>query len=100
MKTILLLLCAALVGCVSSAALGEFSLGMTKSEVIKILGKPHDVAAQDDVEFLAYNLDVEAVGGKREYFVKLVNGKVQSYGKKGDFDSTVGTKQRIEIIKK
>ena len=34
------------------------------------------------------------------YYVKLVNGKVESFGEKGDFDSTKTPTVRIEIDEK
>src|SRR5438093_714902 len=86
------------VGCgTTSATLSKISVGMTKDEVVKIMGPPHVVAAKGDQEYLSYNLDVENLGGKREYFVKLVNGRVDSFGQKGDFDTTIGQKKREEI---
>ena len=75
---------------------------MTKQEVIHQLGPAHTTAAQGNVEILTYWMDRENRGGKEEYFVKLIDGKVESFGHKGDFDSAVQAKQReeITIIKK
>ncbi len=100
MKNILLLLlfASAICGCgTTSATLSRLSVGMSKEEVIRIMGQPHTTAAKGQEEYLSYNLDVENLGGKREYFVKLVSGRVESFGQKGDFDTTIGTKKREEI---
>ena len=76
-------------GCVTwVSSMNQVSDGMTKKEVIAILGNPVSTASPGHgVEILRYNLDHAFVGWE-EYYVKLVDGKVDSYGKMGDFDST------------
>lgn len=49
------------------------SPGMTKPEVVKILGKPWTAGGAAGVEVLHYKDD-------GYYFVRLVDGKVESYG--------------------
>ncbi|MEO8426990.1 MAG: hypothetical protein ABI651_07760 [Verrucomicrobiota bacterium] len=82
MRTILICLLTASVVCgcaTTSADLNKISLGMPKSDVITKLGKPHSVSAMTNIEFLVYFLDREHIGGKDEYFVKLLNGKVTAF---------------------
>ena len=58
---------------------------MTKDEVIKILGSPVSVSAKDDAEYLNYNFSESETKKSHEitapYFVRLINGKVESYGR-------------------
>jgi hypothetical protein len=87
-----------LVGCgTTSTALNKISLGMTKPEVIKILGNPHTTSAKGQTEYLTYNLENEGMGGKREFFVRLINGNVDAFGRSGDFDTTSRTKEKLEL---
>jgi hypothetical protein len=59
---------------------------MTKQEVVSVLGGPESTSAPGSgIEILRYHLLTPPV---EEYFVKIANGKVVSYGKVGDFDST------------
>lgn len=72
------------------------SLGMTKQEVIKAMGQPQSVSAISGVEYLNYKLcTVEGdfyndfrCKGWDDFYVRLKSGKVDSYGRRGDFDST------------
>ena len=64
---------------------------MTKQEVIEALGKPDSVSSQGNTEYLEYDWDVfmdGKVGSADRFYVRLVNGSVESHGRKGDFDST------------
>lgn len=89
-----------LIGCVkTSKHLNGLELGMTKAQVVAIMGTPHSVSAQGSCEYLAYNLDVHSMGGKAEYFVKLIDSHVDSYGRKGDFDSTKEATLNLKIKK-
>jgi len=99
--SLVLLLILSFYGCATTSSLNNISLGMTKTDVIKTMGNPNSVSAQDNVEYLKYNLSpaIRAVNDSihnYDYFVRLVNGKVESYGKVGDFDST---KDQTNIIK-
>jgi len=55
------------------ARMRSVSPGMTKPEVVKILGKPWTAGGAAGVEVLHYRDD-------GYYFVRLVDGKVESYG--------------------
>jgi hypothetical protein len=79
-----------LAGCAtSSAKLGKVSLGMSRDEVVKTLGKPHAVAAQGDSEFLTYNLLNKGVGDMKEFVVRLDKGAVESFGDRASFGTSL-----------
>lgn len=93
-----------LIGCSGSPKMNQLSLNMTKSEVIKIMGQPDSTAAKDNVEYMEYMLwrgfwDRRPGDYSDPYFVRIVNGKVDAYGKRGDFDSTKTqeSKQTIDL---
>lgn len=72
-------------GCATpSKKLNQINLGMTKKEVIEIVGEPNSTSATKNVEILKYRL---ATGGffTTEYAVRLQDGKVDAYGEVGDF---------------
>lgn len=75
----------------SKPDLSRISIGMSKQEVVAELGDPHDVAQKGDVEYFSYNFDHPFDGRPAivdSYYVRFVDGRVESYGRKGDFDST------------
>ena len=78
------------------------SIGMSQREVIQMLGRPDDMASRDGTVYLNYIYtpwyDHNGADGNAEYyFVRLINNKVDSFGKKGDFDSTKDPRQIIDI---
>jgi len=94
-------------GCATAHKINKVSLGMTKQEVIYALGRPVSTSAKEGVEYLNYKFsesgDEAFWGVTRSYFVRIVNGEVESYGRLGDFDSTKTpeTKSTIDLnIKK
>lgn len=60
---------------------------MSKAQVEKILGRPAHTSAQGDTVFLGYNLNHAGMSERREFAVKLVDGKVEAFGEKSDFGS-------------
>ena len=81
---------------------------MSKPEVVHILGTPESTRATRGVEFLVYRLReriakpgeaIAPIGIDEKYFVKLVDGKVESFGRLGDFDSIkpFETKHEIDV---
>ena len=87
------------IGCKSPQAeadLTRISIGMSKEQVIQAIGKPTRVAVQGPFEYLEYEaFDTQVTAWSwadktniRAMYVRLVNGRVESFGKKGDFDST------------
>lgn len=91
-------------GCATSEKINGVQIGMTKGDVIETMGKPVSVSAKDGTEYLNYKLsdtDKDAFNGwTSPYYVRLINGKVDSYGRAGDFDSTHKNTIRIETDEK
>ena len=109
MKYLTMLIALMLIGCGTVTHLSyrpDFSLveiGMSQQEVVSVMGKPETIAAHKGrVVYLLYTYAPwydhnGADGGKENYFVRLVDNKVDSFGKKGDFDSTNPETIRIEL---
>jgi|GEM_PF-6766911 len=63
--------------------LGQLSVGMTESDVLKIMGvPPSQFKAHLNTKYYIYE------SNHVDHFVRFVDGKVNAYGKQGDFDST------------
>lgn len=81
--------------------LNQLSLGMSKEDVIKKLGPPKSTAAADGIEYMQYRWvkTVIAADGNfpEDYYVAIRNGRVVSFGRKGDFDSTKMPTRRLEV---
>jgi len=76
----LLALAALLTACTSiGEKMTRISPGMNKSEVLSILGKPHSAGGSSGVEVFHYTQD-ESWYRHSYYYVRLVDGKVESYG--------------------
>ncbi len=74
---------------------------MTKEQVIQVMGKPISTSAKGQGwEYLNFALsetsDDAFYGRTTPYYVRLVNGKVESFGRQGDFDSTQPPTVRVE----
>lgn len=85
MKIILCLLAAALLaaGCLTkSSEINHLSLGLSRAEAVKIMGTPASVTADANAEYLNYLLR-ESMNTPVPYEVKIVSGKVASYGRAG-----------------
>jgi len=85
---IMLLFVAFLFGCAGAHSfqkMNHLKIDMTKQEVIKILGAPNSTSATRDVEYLKYRINT-GLFSTAEYHVRLLDGKVESYGEKGDFN--------------
>jgi len=81
-------------GCATAPSFDKISIGMPKQDVIKQLGRPESVGVKDNVEYLRYRnsrgfyfANDPALINPPEYFVRIVNGKVESYGRVGDFNT-------------
>jgi len=68
----------------SSKKMNRLNLGMTKQEVIEAIGKPTSTSAKGNSEYLNYHLTTGGVFTD-VYHVRLLDGKVDSYGQAGDF---------------
>lgn len=73
------------IGCATTSKMNRISLGMTKNEVIKLMGQPSSTAGIDEEETLRYNLYNTYRDMHEEYWIVLINGKVYKYGKAGDY---------------
>ena len=92
----------ALTGCATAHKMNRLSVGMTKQEVFSVMGKPNSTASPGmGQEILRYNLsatgDDAYYGITDEYYVRIINGKVDSYGRMGDFDSTKDPRLDVNI---
>ena len=84
-----------LAGCVTPAhRISKIHIGMTKEEVIALMGRPESTSAQASTEYLNYSL--QEIHGIVPYYVRVLDGRVESYGRTGDFDSTKPPTVRIE----
>ena len=81
---------------------------MTKEEVIQKIGPPASTAAYAGGEFMVYRWMEGVVNSAnpnssnawpQEYYVFIENGKVTSYGRKGDFGSATNPSTNINIKK-
>lgn len=74
-------------GCAMGGAdrLNEVKLGMSEAEVIEAIGAPSTKSASGDTSYLHYNLYSSWIFPD-EYFVRLTDGKVDAFGRKGDFN--------------
>ena len=91
-KFILTLVMALLVGgCQTpSNQLNKVHLGMSEADVIKILGPPASIADNHDGKTLYYTLREDWAGATlAQYSVKLIDGKVDYYGRDGGSSRTV-----------
>ena len=80
----------------------KISMGMSQAEVIETMGKPDDMSAQAGTVYLRYTWapwydHSGADGNAEDYYVRLIDNKVESFGKVGDFDSTKNPEQTINV---
>jgi predicted component of type VI protein secretion system len=84
---ILFILTVLVVGCAGSAKkINNLTLGMTKSEVIETMGKPDYSNVREEVEILNYRLTSNSLFTDA-YIVRIKQGKVDLFGRRGDFGS-------------
>lgn len=88
-------------GCATASQLNQISIGMSKDEVIKKMGQPSSTSAIDNKEYLNYRLVPSAEPAYwayyEPYFICIQDGKVASYGKKGDFGTSQLPTQVIQV---
>ncbi|MGA2016446.1 MAG: SHOCT domain-containing protein [Opitutaceae bacterium] len=78
----LLFLGALFAGCATSDKLNNVHIGMTKDQVLALLGTPDSTSAQANVEYMTYYLVAESGYGRDQpYMIRLVSGKVESFGR-------------------
>jgi hypothetical protein len=74
----------ALAACTAPSAtkLNEVRTGMTKAEVISLLGSPDSTSAHTNIEYLTYYFNNASTGGRElPYMVRLVDQHVDSFGR-------------------
>jgi Short C-terminal domain/SmpA / OmlA family len=79
-----LLFAVLLTGCYTAEKLNSIHIGMTKDQVTSLLGQPDSTSAQANIEYLTYYLTTDngrMYGGDQPYSVRLVDGKVESFGR-------------------
>jgi len=67
-------------GCATSDRLNDVQIGMTKAQVITLLGKPDSMSAQGDIQYFTYDLDT-ANGRNLPYLVRFVGDRAESFGR-------------------
>jgi hypothetical protein len=78
----LCLLIIAMAACANATRTGKLRIGMTKPEVVAVMGKPVSFGADRQSEVLYFRLvEGDIGGGMRTFFVRLVEGKVDSFGR-------------------
>ncbi|HVS53384.1 MAG TPA: SHOCT domain-containing protein [Opitutaceae bacterium] len=82
LPALLMTLALAFAGCVSSSTkLNSVHMGMPRSEVTAVLGAPTTTSTQANVEYLTYYLDNANGARDLPYMVRLVDGRVESFGR-------------------
>ena len=83
---IIFLSVAFILGCAESfQRINNLKIGMTKQEVIEAIGVPYRTSASGNVEYLKYQIDT-GIFYSDLYLVRLLDGKVDAYGQRGDFN--------------
>ena len=81
-----------LVGCATASKISAVQPGMTRDQVVELMGQPSSTSRQGNLEYMNYQLsdtsDKAFYGITDRYYVRLIDGRVESYGHMGDFDST------------
>jgi len=68
--------------------LNKISVGMSKQQVIQELGNPDTTSASGSEEILKYKWMKTVVSwGPKYFYVRLADGKVQSYGEEEELTS-------------
>ena len=81
LTAIILLLAALFTGCATADQLNKLRIGMSKDQVVAVLGQPGSTSAQANIEYMTYYLSNDSSYGDQPYMVRLVDGKVESFGR-------------------
>ncbi len=83
-KIVMLLAAVALLfGCASK--MNDVRLGMNREQVVSAVGTPSSTSEMGNTTFLNYQLCTDWIFTDR-YFVRLTDGKVDAFGRVGDFN--------------
>jgi hypothetical protein len=74
-----------LLGCATASKLNSVQIGMTRDQVIDAIGTPSSTSEMADTQYLKYQLCSDWIFTDR-YYVRLTNGKVDAFGRVGDFN--------------
>ena len=78
----------------------RINVGMTKEQVKSVIGEPDAVATQGKTEYWNYKETYEMSQQVRGWwFVRFIDGKVEAFGQRGDFDSTKAPTNKVIIDK-
>jgi hypothetical protein len=81
-QLVLCLLLVAITACSTATRTGKLRVGMTKADVVAVMGNAVSFGADKQSEVMYYRLHEGDIGGGfRTYFVRLVDGKVDSFGR-------------------
>jgi hypothetical protein len=103
--TLLLIASLTIAGCATSPRMNRLSVGMSKPEVLAAVGRPASTAANAaGIEVLRYRLSPTGHDAfhhrTEEYFVRLLGGRVDCYGKMGDFGTSKDPTRNLSITNK
>lgn len=76
-----LFIAACLTGCATADKLNQLRIGMTEDQVTTLMGKSDSRSAQANIIYLTYYLANDSRVGEQPYAVRLVDGKVESFGR-------------------
>lgn len=99
-----------MLGCSTPGDLSKVEVGMTREQVVAVMGHPSSVSAIQNTVYLNYNIQEISVPQQifmshfgitgevsGAYYVRLINGHVESFGKLGDFNSTHIPEQQLDV---
>lgn len=81
----LLLLVILLAGCGTASRLNTVQLGMTRDQVVDVAGTPSSTSQMGNTQYLKYQLTSDWIFTDR-YYVRLTDGRVDAFGRVGDFN--------------
>ena len=81
----LLLLVMLLAGCGTASRLNAVQLGMTRDQVVEVAGTPGSTSQLGNTQYLKYQLINDWIFTDR-YYVRLTDGRVDAFGRVGDFN--------------
>jgi hypothetical protein len=74
-----------LMGCATASKMNSVSLGMTRDQVVGAIGDPSSTSEMGNTQYLKYQLCSDWIFTDR-YYVRLTDGKVDAFGRVGDFN--------------
>ncbi len=78
--------CLFLMGCTTMiSATNKLNIGMSKQEVIGVLGEPQSSKASENEEVWEYQLLATDLREHEEFWAVFKDGRLAQYGKAGDF---------------